>query len=122
MRRVTWLVGLVGAIALVVAAGGAMAGGGNVPPAVTVGQPWTGAPGIERTVSSIMAEQRAKAAATGPIARPEFDADLQRRENPDSPARTPDTRLGAAIAAGPKLSVGSSFTGATLAADSQFVP
>ena len=99
-----------------------MAGGGAEALGATVGQPWTGAPGIQRTVSAIMAEQRAKPAATGRIAMPEFDADLQRRPNPDSPARTPDTGLGTAIATAPQLVVGTSFTGATLAADSQFVP
>src|SRR5439155_16245347 len=99
-----------------------MAEGGNVPPGAEVGHPWTGAPGIERTTSAIMDEQRAKGASHTRVDLPEFDADLHRRPNPDSPASTPDTKLGAALATGPKLSVGSSFTGATLAADSQFVP
>src|SRR5919197_4962305 len=119
-----WAVGvrIAVAIALLVAAGGAMAEGGNNPPGTTVGQPWTGAQGIDRTVLAIMDEQRAKGAPTGRIVPPEHDANLKRRPNPDSPAVTPDSRFGAALAAGPKLSVGSSFTGATLIPDSQYVP
>jgi hypothetical protein len=122
MRRRAWAVGVLGAVALIVAAGGAMAGGRTIPPGVTVGRPWSGAPGIQRTVSAIMAEERGRGAATGRIVPPEHDADLHRIPNPDSPATTPDAKLGAAFAAGPVLSVGTSFTGATLAADSQFVP
>jgi hypothetical protein len=106
----------------VLAAGTALADGGSASAGGQVGQPWAGARGIERTVSAIMAEQRAKGASTERVVPPEHDAGLHRRPNPDSPAVTPDAKFAAGLAAGPKLSVGMSFTGATLAADSQFVP
>jgi uncharacterized repeat protein (TIGR01451 family) len=106
-------------IVLVIAAGGAMAGGTSVSSGVQVGVPWTGAQGNQRTTSAIMAEQ----AATGSRPTPEpheFDADLQKQPNPDSPPTTAAARLGAALA-GPKLSVGTSFTGAQFT-ESGFVP
>src|SRR5437588_1341702 len=106
------------ALVLVVMASGAMAGGSDSPD-VRVGTPWTGEPGNQRTTAEIMA---APATGTrGPVrALPELAADLHKQPNPDSPATTSDAKLGAAAAA-PKLSVGTSFTGATLA-DSGFVP
>src|SRR5205809_593547 len=111
MRRSGWAIGVrvaVGA-ALLIGVGGAMAEGGNGPVDVTMGHPWTGAAGIQRTVSAIMDEQRARTAPTARIVPPEHDAGLHRRPNPDSPAATPDSKFGAGLAAGPKLSVGSSF-------------
>jgi hypothetical protein len=107
LRRGVPLVGFVLLLALVAAAGGSGATGDS---GVRVGQPWTGAGGITRTTGAIMQQPTTH---HGLVAPPEHDANLQLRPNPNSPSRTTDQALGAAIA-GPKLSVGTSFTGATL--------
>jgi hypothetical protein len=108
LRRSVPLVGFVLLLALVAAVGGSGATGDS---GVRVGQPWTGAGGITRTTGAIMQQPTTH---HGLVAPPEHDANLQLRPNPSSPSRTTDQALGAAIA-GPKLSVGTSFTGATLA-------
>src|SRR5438128_9770282 len=106
---------LAGAVALVlvVCAEGAIAGSTAGGAGEQVGTPWTGAQGNQRTTEAIMTEERAVGRRATPTL-PEFEADLHKRPNPDSPAATWDARLGAALAA-PKLAVGTSFTGATLA-------
>jgi hypothetical protein len=77
--------------------GGAGANGAS---GVRVGEPWTGAAGIQRTTRAIMQQATAHHATR---AVPEFDANLHRQSNPNSPARTPDEALGAAPAAGGTL-------------------
>ena len=107
LRRGLPIVSVVLVLTLVTAMGGAGASGDS---GVRVGQPWTGAAGIHRTTRAIMQQATAHHSTR---ALPEFDANLHRQSNPNSPARTPDEALGAALT-GPKLSVGTSFTGATL--------
>jgi hypothetical protein len=109
------------AFVLVIAAGGAMAGGsGTGTPGERVGVPWTGAQGNQRTTSAIMAQQRAAGSPAKRVVLPEREANLQKQPNPDSLPSTTDAKFGAALVA-PKLSVGTSFTGTTLG-ESGFVP
>jgi hypothetical protein len=80
--------------------------------------------GIRRTTQQIMRE-----APTSPRRRtralPEFDANLKLKPNPNARAKTSDKAVGIAVS-GPKLAVGTSFTGGTLAEEENgaggFVP
>ena len=90
--------------------GGASASG---TPGVRVGQPWTGSAGIQRTTRAIMQQ----APAHHPTrAVPEFNAHPKLQPNPNAPGRSSDKpATAAAVPTAPKLAVGTSFTGATLA-------
>jgi len=118
IRRNVPVLGFVLVIALV----GAVAGSGATrSTGLRVGQPWTGSAGIRRTTKEIM---NATATRHASGALPKLVAKLRRSPNPNAPTRS-DQAIGAALA-GPKLSVGTSFTGATLAEEESgaggFVP
>jgi hypothetical protein len=107
---------------LVVALTSAVAGSGATrATGLRIGRPWTGAAGIRRTTQQIMS---ATAAHHASGALPKLVATLRRSPNPTAPTRS-DQAVGAALV-GPKLSAGTSFTGATLAEEQSgaggFVP
>jgi hypothetical protein len=108
IRRNAPVLGFVLVLALV----GAVAGSGATrSTGVRVGQPWTGAAGIRRTTQQIMRQAPAHKPTHAP---PKFNAQLKLEPNPNGRSTTGDKALSAAVT-GPKLAVGTSFTGGTLA-------
>lgn len=117
LRRIAPVAGCALVVALVTAVTGAGASGDT---GVRVGKPWTGAVGITRTTHAIMQQSSPH---HGVLAVPEPEVHLNPRPNPDSPKSTPDAGR-TAVAPRPKLAVGTSFTGTTLAEEGVdgFVP
>src|ERR687887_542800 len=70
------------------------------------GKGWAVGVRIAVAIALLVAAGGAMASPTGGSPPPEHGATRRPRPNPDSPAVTPDSRFGAALAAGPKLSVG----------------
>ena len=96
-------------IALVTAVGGS---GATRNSRLRVGQPRTGAAGIRRTTREIMQLPQAHQPTH---AVPKLGIHPKLQPNPNAPAPASDKSIAAAIATSPKLAVGTSFTGATLA-------
>jgi hypothetical protein len=111
MRSYARYVPVVGFVIVVALASAVSGSGATRGSGLRIGRPWTGAAGIRRTTRDIMQAPRAHHATR--VVR-DLHAELHRVPNPDSPARTPDQAVGAALAE-PKLAVGTSFTGGTLA-------
>ena len=120
LRRDLPFVGLVVVIALVTAVGGS---GATRNSRLRVGQPRTGAAGIRRTTREIMQLPQAHQPTH---AVPKLGIHPKLQPNPNAPAPSSDKSIAAAIATSPKLAVGTSFTGATLAEEQSgaggFVP
>ena len=95
--------------ALVTAVGGS---GATRNSRLRVGQPRTGAAGIRRTTREIMQLPQAHQPTH---AVPKLGIHPKLQPNPNAPAHASDKSIAAAIATSPKLAVGTSFTGATLA-------
>src|SRR4051812_16106918 len=107
LRRGVPLIGVALVVALMTAVGGAGAIRDN---GVRAGHPWTGAAGIQRTTRQIMQQARRHHATR---AVREFDAPLNLHRNPNAPSS--DKTVASVAAASPRLAVGTSFTGGTLA-------
>jgi hypothetical protein len=123
MRVGKWSVGFLAALSMtfVIAAAGAMAKGGNSATGYQVGTPWTGQAGVQRTTAEIMVEQPANGGSPTPRVVRAHKVDFRLSPNPSSPP-VGGSKTNQALSGPKALTVGSSFTGATLAADSIFVP
>jgi hypothetical protein len=103
------VLGLVLVVALISAVAGS---GATKATGVRVGQPWTGAAGIRRTTRQIMAMPKRKVGRR--VAVRALQAKRVLKPNPTAASGSGPNVATALAASGPKLSVGASFTGATL--------